>query len=141
MMRCDRLKGQLRRFTGLVSKEAATSAPVDDLHHEHHLRIRKNISDLVFRHINGPHDSADFIDAIARLESVNLVTAAENGRLRNHGGDYVRAAVELVPWDILLVTRRQEIWVKKIRRKVANAEDFYPGPIDRVPPKRSKIAA
>jgi hypothetical protein len=96
--------------------------------HEHHRRLHKSITALVEDHLRDKLDhSGSFITKIADLESVNITTREENGRLLHNGGDYSRAGVTLIDWNLVEAKRQIEIWKKKIKSKVSNDHLFEPG--------------
>jgi hypothetical protein len=126
--KCDKIRSELRLFTGYVSKQSLL--PGQDLVHEHHRRIHKSITALVEGHLrDNLNHPGQFIAKIADLESVNITTRAENERIRHAGGDYPTAGVTLMDWNVIDDAARQmEIWTKKIKRKVSNWQFFEPGP-------------
>ena len=137
-LRCVPLKRQIRRFTGRVSQKAA-DAPLDEqLHREHHLRMRMHITKLVERHLaKNINDADEFVQTVVALEEIDIVTKDENIALKTAEGDHLLAGVSLIMWSALPPERQEVLWLKMIRNHVVNAVDFDPRP----PHPRRRVTA
>jgi len=117
---------QIRQFSGKVSKNAA-SDPTQTLRLEHHGRIQTRLTSLVKRHCRQKRkDPSQFIQLILDCENVHIVTFDENYAARKSAGDYSKAGISLRAWDSIAKAKREILWSKMLRGKVANAADFKP---------------
>ena len=123
--RIGKFPQELRVFTGYVSKAALDSG--NDLVLEHHERFDKQISDLVRKHLaENLRDPAAFLAMAGELDSVNIVTDAENKALPSFKGDYAKAGIELVAWNLIKPARQAKIFERKLKR-LSNSHLFRPG--------------
>jgi hypothetical protein len=124
----EHVKRQLRHFTGLVSSEAAR-ANGEDLRLEHYMRIQTTLSALVERHRRDQiHDPAEFVRILQEFERVHIVTRSENYAAMRAKGDYEVAGIRLLPWATLAIEKRQLLWRRMLKGRVANAGDYFPRP-------------
>lgn len=94
----ERLKTQIRWFTGMVSVAAANDVSTP-LCLEHFMRIQARLTSLVDAHKKASKpDSDEFIRVVLEHERVHIVAKAENDAARKAKGDYVAAGIQLVPW-------------------------------------------
>lgn len=120
----ESVKKRIRRFSGQVSA-SAVSEMGDDLRLEHFKRIQTTLTGLVERHRSEEiHDPAEFVSTVLEYEQVHIVTRDENYAAMRAKGDYAQAGIKLVPWEKIHKDRRQELWQKMLRGKVANAAQF-----------------
>jgi len=119
----ESVKRRIRRFSGNVSRAAIhDNGP---LMLEHFRRIQTALSSLVERHrANGQQDANEFIKLVLEYEQVHIVTRAENYAAMRAKGDYVEADILLVPWSAIPEARRELLWRRMLRGRVANALDF-----------------
>lgn len=122
----EAVKRKLRRFSGKVSETAAT-------HHdgplvlEHFKRIQTTLTALVEQHrAEKLNDPDEFIRTLIDFEHVHIVTRAENYAAMRAKGNYSQAGIVLLPWEQLPERRRDELWQKMLRGKVANADGYKP---------------
>lgn len=126
-IRSTPLRRQVRQFTGRVSRAAASAPSDEQLHREHHLRMRSSLTQLIERHLHDSvNDPSEFVRAVVALEQVDIVTKAENRALQTAKGDPRVAEVEYVDWNTLPLKRRTELWAKMLRNHVLNAVEFDP---------------
>jgi hypothetical protein len=59
---------------------------------------------------------------------VHIVTFSENYAAMRADGNYRKAGIKLLAWRSIPTERRQVLWLKMLRGKVANAKDFSPSP-------------
>jgi hypothetical protein len=117
---------RIRRFTGKVSHNAVVDS-MAVLRLEHHARIQTKLTHLVSAHLKQKKaNPSEFIDMVLDCESVHIVTFAENYAAMKHEGDYKHAGIDLVNWRDIPERRREELWRKMLRGKVANADKFKP---------------
>jgi len=112
-------------FSGFVSESSIKNGTDTGLVLEHYLRMQKELTSLIQKHIKSGENKSEFIAEIRRLEQVHIVTKAENTTLRRNdiAGDYEKAGIGLVHWrDIPSDSRR--FLRKKLVNKVANASQF-----------------
>lgn len=122
----ERVKRQIRHFTGSVSKMAADNSSTE-LRLEHYLRIQTRLTALVEEHLKRGSAQPDaFIQELLGWEQVHIVTRKENYSAMVAKGDYKAAGIELVSWGSISAEARQRLWAKMLRGKVANASDFSP---------------
>jgi hypothetical protein len=120
------VKRRLRRFTGKVSESAAKGRD-GPLVLEHFKRIQTTLSDLVEHHRTEQLNDPDaFIKTLIEFEHVHIVTRDENYAAMRAKGNYHQAGIVLLQWKNLPEKRRTELWQKKLRGKVANADAFKP---------------
>ncbi len=124
---------ELRQFTGKVSADSincvVNTKSETGLAFEHFLRIQKELTTLMSRHMVEGQNEDEFIETVKRLENVHIVTKTENTKLRTKecSGDYIKAGIDLVDWKDVPEEAQLILW-KKIRGKVANSEDFRVAP-------------
>lgn len=123
--RAEKLKRQLRRFTGMVSAQTLRD-PGQALVLEHYEGIQRRLTRMVSEHLKGEGDVADFIALLIECEQVHIVTRAENYAAAKARGDYAMAGIELVPWSRIDVNVRDYLWKRVLNGRVANAADFSP---------------
>lgn len=122
----ESVKRKLRRFTGWVSTSAAHGS-AEQLMLEHFKRIQTTLSELVERHRSSrTRDSGEFVQLLIEYEQVHIVTRSENYAAMRAKGNYKLAGIELVPWAILPLDRKSELWRSMLRGRVANASEFEP---------------
>lgn len=126
----ESVKRQLRNFTGYVSQRAVAGDGTD-LRLEHYKRIQTTLTSLVERHRKQEHRNAEeFVRTLIDYEQVHIVTVKENYDAMRAQGDYEKAGITLVSWsEIPTDDRRDELWRKMLRGKVANANAYAPRPI------------
>ncbi len=117
-----RLRRDVRRFTGQVSKEALNKDVV--LRLEHFLRIQTTLTQLIRQHLKNGDNSKEFIEVVLRCEQVNIVTLKENYDAMKAKGDYEQAGIVLVKWDSISQEKRSFLWKKMLFGKVSNANEF-----------------
>lgn len=118
------VRRNVRRFTGKVSREAATNEATP-LRLEHFKRMQTTLTQLVARHLKaGIRDATDFINTVIECEQVHIVTAPQNYAAMKANGDYALAGIELLDWHQLPLERRRVLWKKVLNGKVANAARF-----------------
>jgi hypothetical protein len=121
-----KFKRHIRLFSGKVSQEAISDTDAV-LRLEHHARIQTTLTQLVAAHLKRKRPSAnEFVRAVVECENVHIVTFAENYTAMSNDGNYRRAGIKLVAWRSIPVERRQVLWAKMLRGKVANAAQFKP---------------
>jgi len=117
---------RIRLFSGKVSRAAGSNLNAT-LRLEHHARIQTTLTNLVAAHLKrkrpNPHE---FVRTVIECEKVHIVTFAENYAAMSNNGNYRRAGIELIPWRSITEARRQTLWTKMLRGKVANASQFAP---------------
>lgn len=119
-----KLSRRIRQFSGKVSRKAVAD-PSGVLRLEHHARIQNKLTELVAAHLRRKKPSPTaFVRLVLESESVHIVTFAENYAARKHGGDYQKAGIRLVAWRSIPKARRELLWRKMLRGKVANADAF-----------------
>src|SRR5688500_12927399 len=92
-VRVQPLRRQVRRFTGKVSRAAATDESAT-LRLEHFKRLQTTLTQLVARHLKtGTRNAAEFIRVILEYEQVHVVTFDENYAARKAKGDYMLAGI------------------------------------------------
>ena len=117
---------RIRRFSGKVSRKATVDSTAV-LRLEHHARIQTKLTHLVTAHLEQKQTAPDeFINMVLKCESVHIVTFSENYAAMQCNGNYKRAGIELVNWRDIPVRRREVLWRKMLRGKVANADKFDP---------------
>jgi hypothetical protein len=120
------LRRHVRRFTGKVSRAAATDEGAI-LRLEHFMRMQTTLTQLVARHLKtGTRSAAEFIRIVLEYEQVHVVTVAENYAAMKAKGDYVVAGISLVDWRDLPAERQRVLWRKVLNGRVSNAADFAP---------------
>jgi hypothetical protein len=119
------LAKEVRVFTGEVSENAKNNGTHTGLVLEHPLRIQKQLTALIRKHMDKGENEAEFVAEIKRLERVRIVTKEENDKLRRNefSGDYKKAGIKLVHWDDILEESRQFLR-RKIKGKVSNFDEF-----------------
>jgi len=121
-----RLSRQIRKFAGKVSQEAIAN-PDATLRLEHHARIQTKLTALVQAHLDRKRPRAqEFIRLVLDCENVHIVTFTENYAAMTHDGDYKLAGINLRSWRSIPKQRREVLWAKMLRGKVANADSFAP---------------
>jgi hypothetical protein len=116
----------IRLFSGKVSQEAISDLGAT-LRLEHHARIQTTLTGLVTAHLKRKRPSAhEFVRTVVDSENVHIVTFAENYAAMSNDGNYRRAGIKLVAWRSIPIERRQVLWAKMLRGKVANAAQFKP---------------
>lgn len=121
-----RLSRRIRHFSGKVSHEAITDSKAT-LRLEHHARIQTTLTHLVAAHLKRKRPNPqEFIRVVLECENVHIVTFAENYAAMRNGGNYRRAGIKLIAWRTIPKERRQILWTKMLRGKVANATQFAP---------------
>jgi len=93
---------------------------------EHFKRIQTTLTQLVAEHLRSGEDSAEFIRVLLDCEQVHIVTFDENYQAMKAKGDYTEAGIRLIDWDKVPKIRREHLWNKMLRGRVANASDFKP---------------
>jgi hypothetical protein len=117
---------RVRRFTGMVSREALASDG-SDLMLEHYLRIQTTLTAMVERHKSLKTPKAnDFLKLMIAYERVHIVTRAENYAALRAKGDYGAAGIKLVQWESLPKARKAFLWQRMLRGRVANSIEFAP---------------
>jgi hypothetical protein len=117
---------RIRHFSGKVSAKAAAN-PRAVLRLEHHARIQTTLTQLVAAHLKRRRQNpAEFIRVILRCENVHIVTFAENYDAMKSDGSYQRAGIKLIAWNKLPERRRNVLWSKMLKGRVANAVKFAP---------------
>ena len=121
-----RLIRRIRQFSGKVS-HAAASDPTAVLRLEHHSRIQTKLTALVAAHnkLSRPKPN-EFIRMVIECENVHIVTFEENYAAMRADGNYRKAGIKLLSWRSVSQDRRQILWARMLRSKVANASDFSP---------------
>jgi hypothetical protein len=121
-----RLSRRIRHFSGKVSREAISDTKAT-LRLEHHARIQTTLTRLVEAHLKRKRPNPqEFIRVVLECENVHIVTFAENYAAMRNDGNYRRAGIKLVAWRSIPQHRRQTLWAKMLRGKVANASQFAP---------------
>ncbi|NTU52700.1 MAG: hypothetical protein HGA97_03165 [Chlorobiaceae bacterium] len=112
-------------FSGLVSESSIKNGTDTGLVLEHYLRIQKELTSLIQKHIKSGENKDEFIAEIRRFEQVHIVTKAENTtlRMKDIAGDYEKVGICLVHWSDI---PSDSSWLlrKKLLGKVANASKF-----------------
>jgi len=120
----ESVKKKVRRFTGQVSKAAVEDVGAD-LRLEHYKRIQTTLTKLVERHRSeGIRKPEEFVTVILDCEQVHIVTLNENYAAMRAKGNYEVAGIQLIPWSKVPQVRRNELWQKMLRGKVANAAEY-----------------
>ena len=120
----ESVKRKLRRFTGMVSANAADGSG-EQLVLEHFKRIQTTLSELVERHrLQKIRDPNEFVEILIEYEQVHIVTRSENYAAMRAEGNYELAGIKLVSWKTLSLERRANLWRRMLRGRVANASDF-----------------
>jgi hypothetical protein len=121
-----RFKRRIRRFTGKVSRAAASSG-FPTLRLEHYKRIQTSLTSLVERHLKlkKPNPN-EFIRLVLECERVHIVTFDENYAAMRADGNYGKAGIELISWNSLPNAHRRALWTKMLRGNVANANRYEP---------------
>lgn len=120
----ESVKKRIRRFTGFVSVNAIEDTS-GELRLEHFKRIQTTLTGLVDRHKQSQcTDPEEFVRTVLDFEQVHIVTSAENYAAMKAKGDYALAGIQLVQWDEISPQRRQALWEKMLRGRVANASFF-----------------
>ncbi|MDT8840358.1 hypothetical protein ParKJ_23315 [Paraburkholderia fungorum] len=120
----ESVKRRIRQFTGLVSR-SAIAAEGTGLRLEHYKRIQTTLTALVDRHRRDQlNDPGEFVRTLVDYESVHIVTTEENYAAMKAQGDYDKAGIVLTPWIDISADRRETLWRKMLRGKVANAERY-----------------
>lgn len=97
------LRRHVRRFTGKVSRAAATDQG-STLRLEHFMRMQTTLTQLVARHLKtGTRSAEEFICIVLEYEQVHVVTVAENYAAMKAKGDYVLAGIKVFRDDHYLV--------------------------------------
>ena len=118
------LNRKVRRFTGLVS-QAAILEPDGSLVLEHEGRLAFSLSALIEQHVKkNIHNPYAFIELVADVERVNITSDTENHAARRAQGNYKEAGIYLKRWDTISPEVRLILWKRKLKGKVANANDF-----------------
>ena len=121
-----KFKRHIRLFSGKVSQEAISDLNAV-LRLEHHARIQTTLSSLIAAHLKRKRPSAhEFARKVVECENVHIVTFAENYAAMSNDGNYRRAGIKLIAWRSIPAERRQVLWAKMLRGKVANAAQFKP---------------
>jgi hypothetical protein len=121
-----KFKRHIRLFSGKVSQTAISDLDAV-LRLEHHARIQTTLTNLVTAHLKRKRPSAhEFVRKVVECENVHIVTFAENYAAMSNNGNYRRAGIKLVAWRSIPIERRQALWQKMLRGKVANAAEFKP---------------
>lgn len=124
-VRREQFKRKLCMFSGMVS-ENAVSELNSKLVLEHYNRLQSTLSELLEKHVNGSIYSAEeFIETILNCEKVHIVTDAENHSAKAAKGDYECANIKLLKWEDIDVQRKIDLWNKKLKGHVANADEFH----------------
>lgn len=119
------LSRRVRRFTGKVSVKALEEGAV--LRLEHFMRIQTTLTALVERHLaEERNDPAEFVRCVLDCENVHIVTFEENYDAMRNKGDYGLAGIELKCWSEVAPEKQAYLWMKVLRGKVANANEFFP---------------
>ncbi|MCX5723562.1 MAG: hypothetical protein NTX84_03385 [Nitrospirae bacterium] len=119
-----RFRLRIRHFSGKVS-HAAASDPLAVLRLEHYSRIQTKLTALVGAHRKAKRPKPEeFIRMILECEKVHIVTFAENYDAMRAGGDCRKAGIRLLSWHSIPRERRQVLWSRMLRSKVANAGEF-----------------
>ena len=119
-----RIARKLRRFSGKVSLAAVVGVG-ETLRLEHYHRIQTTLTSLVSRHLKEQtQDSAEFIETLLRCEKVHIVTFRENYSAMTAKGDYEAAGINLLDWEEITNARRTKLWMKMLRGRVSNAQEF-----------------
>ena len=120
------LSKEVRFFSGYVSQSAVSNETHVGLVLEHFLRIQKELTALINKHMEYGENCEEFVSEVKRLEQVHIVTAQENTLLRRKeiSGSYDKAGINLLHWE--LVPEQARIFLrKKLMGNVANAKDFF----------------
>lgn len=120
-----RLIRRIRLFTGKVSSNAARDETAV-LRLEHFKRIQTTLTKLVTKHLHSGENLNEFIRVILDCEQVHIVTFEENYAALKAKGDYAAAGIKLISWDKIPKSRRQILWKKMLKGKVANAAEYEP---------------
>lgn len=123
----QKLRRQVRYFSGRVSR-AAIDAPVGErLALEHYGRIQAGLSELVERHLRDQiSDPAEFCRTIIEKEKVHIVTEVENRRLQHSRADYTTLGIVLIDWVCIPPDRQERLWMRKLQGHVANSSAYRP---------------
>jgi hypothetical protein len=116
---------RIRYFSGKVSSSASKNE-AGTLRLEHFKRIQTTLTQLVAKHLRSGEDSAEFIRVLLDCEQVHIVTFDENYQVLKAKGDYTKAGIHLLDWDKIPKIRREHLWNKMLKGKVANASEFKP---------------
>ena len=93
----ERLKKDVRRFTGKVSENALKEG--ETLRLEHFKRMQTTLTKLVDHHVKtGVRDAEEFVRVVHNCEQVHIVTLKENYEIMKKKGSYKNAGVVLVKW-------------------------------------------
>ena len=129
----ESVKKRIRRFTSFVSVNAINDT-AGDLRLEHFKRIQTTLTGLVDRHKQSQiTDPEEFVRTVLDFEQVHIVTSAENYAAMKAKGDYALAGIELIHWHEIDQQRRQALWAKMLKGRVANASCFVAQPDARTP--------
>ena len=121
----ERLKKNVRRFTGMVSQEALKDGAT--LRLEHFKRIQTTLTQLIDHHItNGIYDPDEFVRVVLEYEQVHIVTVEENYAAAKAKGDYKKTNIILENWSSIKPDQQRRLWSKMLRGKVSNASEFNP---------------
>jgi hypothetical protein len=121
-----RLSRRIRHFSGKVSQKAIAN-PQAALRLEHHARIQTKLTQLVTAHLKRKQSNARaFVRLVLDCENVHIVTFRENHAARQNDGDYRKAGIKLVAWRAIPKAKREALWRKMLRGRVANAAEFAP---------------
>lgn len=134
----ERLKRNVRRFTGKVSQAALKEGAT--LRLEHFKRIQTTLTQLVDRHTKDEiYDPEEFVRIVLEYEQVHIVTVEENYAAMKAKGDYNKAKIILGDWSSIDPHIQRHLWSKMLRGKVSNASDFVPvtPPSGQLPPNIS----
>jgi hypothetical protein len=119
----ESVKPRVRRFTGLVSRTAATGGGTG-LRLGHFRRIQTTLTDLVERHRKFGLNPEEFLITLLDYEAVHIVAIEENYAAMRAKGDYEKAGIVLSQWQDVPLVRRDELWTSMLKGRVANASDF-----------------
>jgi hypothetical protein len=119
-----RLSRHIRHFSGKVSHEAISDTKAT-LRLEHHARIQTTLTQLVAAHLKRKRPNPqEFIRVVLECENVHIVTFAENYAAMKNDGNYRLAGIKLKAWGAIPKARREALWARMLRGKVANASMF-----------------
>jgi len=129
----ESLKRKIRVFTGNVSEMSLNQGAV--LRLEHHHRIQTSLSKLVEKHKSDKANNVDeFIELIAKAESVHIVTREENYAAMRAHGDYETAGIRLLSWKDIPRPQQSDLWRTMLKGKVANARSYAPVDVQQAVP-------
>ena len=117
-----RLRRDVRRFTGEVSKQALKEGAT--LRLEHFKRIQTELTKLITRHLKEVDSAKEFVKMVIDYEQVHIVTLKENYEAMKAKGDYKKAGIELIKWKDIPHKKQNFLWGKMLRGKVSNANEF-----------------